>query len=61
MVIDSMLVYQFFNPDLSVEVFFKKEGTAEKWGVDFEIEDISTPAQLYCGLREISCEVCLLF
>ena len=32
MVIDSMFVYHFFDPDLRVEVIFRKERTAENSG-----------------------------
>ena len=34
-VIDSMFVYHF--PDLRVEMIFRKERTAVKWRIDFEI------------------------
>ena len=33
MVIDSMFVYQFVDPDLRVEIIFRKEGTAENGGL----------------------------
>ena len=39
MVIDSIFVYHFVDPDLKVEVIFRKEGTAENGGTDFEIGD----------------------
>ena len=44
MVIDSIFVYHFVDPDLKVEVIFRKEGTAENGGIDFEIGDIGTSA-----------------
>ena len=44
MVIDSMFVCHFVDLDLRVEVFFKKEGTAENGGIDFELGDIGTSA-----------------
>ena len=34
-----MLVYCIVNHDLGVKVFFEKEGSTEKGGVNFEIED----------------------
>ena len=39
MVIDSIFVYHFVNPELRDEVIFRKEGTAENGGFDFEKVD----------------------
>ena len=39
-----MFVYYFVDPDLMVEIIFRKERTAESWGIDFEIVDIGTSA-----------------
>ena len=61
MVIDSIFVYHFVDPDLRVEIIFRKEGTAEKWGIDFVISDISTSAHWYWRLKKIMCRACLLF
>ena len=36
MVIDSMFVYHFVDPDLRVETFFKKDEAAENGGIDFK-------------------------
>ena len=47
MVIDSMFVYHFVNPDLRVVVIFRKERTAENGGIDFEIVDINTTVHWY--------------
>ena len=47
MVIDSMFMYHFVNPDLRVEIIFRKERTAENRGTDFEIKDIDTSAHWY--------------
>ena len=44
MVIDSMFVCHFVDLDLRVEAFFKKEGTGENGGIDFELGDIGTSA-----------------
>ena len=60
MVINSMFVHHFVDPDLRIETFFEKEGTAENEGVDFEIEHIGTSAHLYWRLKKISCRACLL-
>ena len=60
MVINSMFVHHFVDPDLRIETFFEKEGTAENEGVDFEIEHIGTSAHLYWKLKKISCRACLL-
>ena len=35
----TLLVYQFFDSDQGVEIFFDKEGTVEKGDVDFETAD----------------------
>ena len=37
----------FVNPDLRVEIIFRKERTAESGGIDFEIVDIHTSAHWY--------------
>ena len=37
----------FVNPDLRVEIIFRKERTAESGGIDFEIVDIDTSAHWY--------------
>ena len=50
MVIDSMFVYQFVDSDLIVEIFSKKEVTAENGRVDFEIGNIDFPAELHWRL-----------
>ena len=47
MVIDSMFVYHFDDPDLRIEIIFRKEEIAEIGGVDFEIMDIDTSVHCY--------------
>ena len=42
-----MFVYHFVNPDLRVEIIFKKEKTVENEGIDFEIVDIDTSVHWY--------------
>ena len=42
-----MFVYHSVDPDLSVEIIFRKEGTAENGGIDFEIRDIGNSAHWY--------------
>ena len=37
-----MFAYHFVDPDLRVEMVFRKEGTTENWGIDYEIGDIGT-------------------
>ena len=44
MVIDSIFVYHFVDPDLKVEIIFRKGGTAENGVIDFETGDIGTSA-----------------
>ena len=39
-----MFVYYFVDPDLRVEIIFRKERTAESGGIDFEIVDMGTSA-----------------
>ena len=46
-VVNRILIYQFVDPDLRVEMFFEKEGATEKGGVDFEVGDTGTSAYLY--------------
>ena len=60
-IIGSMLVYHFVDPDLRVKIIFRKEGTTENGRIDFEIEDIGTSAHWYWRLKKISCRACLLF
>ena len=45
--IGSIFVYYFVDPDLRVEIIFRKERTAESGGIDFEIVDIDTSAHWY--------------
>ena len=47
MVIDSMFVYHFVNPDLRVEIIFRKERAAENEVIDFEIGITYTSAHWY--------------
>ena len=42
MVISSMFVTHFGDPDLRVEIFFKKEEAAENGDIDFDKGNIST-------------------
>ena len=53
-VIKSMSVYHFVDPDMRVDILFKKEEAAESGSVDFEIGDIGTSAHLYWKLNKIS-------
>ena len=48
-----MFVYHFVNPDLRVEIIFRKEETAENGDIDFEIGDIGTSAHLYWRLKKL--------
>ena len=36
-----MFVYHFVNPDLRVEIIFRKERTAENGRIDFEMVETS--------------------
>ena len=47
-----MFVYHFVNPDLRVEIIFRKEETAENGDIDFEIGDIGTSAHFYWRLKK---------
>ena len=42
-----MFVYYFIDPDLRVEIMFRKVRTVESGGIDFEIVDIDTSANWY--------------
>ena len=42
-----MFVYYFVDPDLTVEIIFRKERRAESGGIDFELVDIDTSAHWY--------------
>ena len=42
-----MLVYHFVDPDLRVEIIFRKERTAENGGIDFQIVDTDTSTHWY--------------
>ena len=57
MVIDSIFVYHFVDPDLKVEVIFRKEGIAENGGIDFEIGDIGTSPDWYWMLKKIAFKI----
>ena len=52
-----MFVYQFVDPDLRVEIFFEKDGTAENGDVDFEKGDIDISAHFYWRLKKTSCKI----
>ena len=56
-----MFVYHFVDPDLSVDIIFRKEGTAENRGIDYEIGDIGTSTHWYWRSKKISYRVWLLF
>ena len=56
-----MFVYHFVDPDLRVEIYFEKEGSAENGGVDFEIGDIDTSAYLYWRLKKLHGEPVCVF
>ena len=45
--IGSIFVYYFVDPDLRVEIIFRKERTAESGGIDSEIENRDTSAYWY--------------
>ena len=49
-----MFVYHFVDPDLKVEVVFRKVGTAENGGINFEIGDIGTSSNWYWRLQKIA-------
>ena len=42
-----MSVYYFVDPDLGVEIIFRKVRTAESGGIDFEIVNVDTSAHWY--------------
>ena len=42
-----MFVYCFVDPDLKVQIIFRKERTAESGRIDFEIVDMGNSAHWY--------------
>ena len=42
-----MFVYHFVDPDVRVEIIFRKARRAENEGIDFEIVDIDTSTHWY--------------
>ena len=42
-----MFIYYFVDPDLRVEIKFRKKRTAENGGIDFEIVNIDSSAHWY--------------
>ena len=46
-VINNIFVYDFVDNDLRVAIIFRKEGTAENGGIDFEKVDTDTSAHWY--------------
>ena len=46
-IIGSMIVYHFVDPDMTVEIIFRKKEAEEIARIDFEIMDIYTSAHCY--------------
>ena len=42
-----MIVYYFVDPELRVEIIFRKERTAESGRIDFEIVNMDTSVHWY--------------
>ena len=64
-----MFVYHFVDPDLRVEIIFRKEERSENWGIEFNIgyrdnifiyKDIGT-SHTVLEVEEMSCRACLLY
>ena len=55
-----LTVSHFVNPDLRVEIFFKKEGEVGNGGTHSEIGDVGTSAHLYWRLNQLTCKDGLL-
>ena len=49
-----MFVYCFFDPDLRVEIIFRKDGIAENGVFDFEIGDKGTSTHWSWRLKKMS-------
>ena len=56
-----MFVYHFVDPDLMVEIIFRKEQTTENGRIDFEIGVISTSAHWYWRLKKFRAEPVCFF
>ena len=61
MLIDSIYVYLFVDPDWGLRYSSKKRGAAEKEGIYFEIRDIDTSAHLHWGLKKIHAKPVWIF
>ena len=60
MVIDSIFAHHLLDPDLIVEIFFKKKGAVEYECADFEMVDLGTSAHVCWRFKKVSCRTCLL-
>ena len=60
-VLNSMLIYHFTDPDRGVKIFFGKEGATEKVALILKYGIELPVAHLHLGLKKISCRVCLLW
>ena len=56
-----MFVKHFVDPDLKAEIIFRKEGTAENEGIDFEIGRIGTSLHWYWRLEKFNPEPIFFF
>ena len=56
-----MFVYHFVDPDLRVDLRFKKDGATENTGVDFEIGDIGTSVHWYWKVKKFHWELASAF
>ena len=61
MVINTIFVRHFVDPDLGVEIFLEKELTIEKEGFGFKIRNRGTSSHLYRGLKKTHTEYACLF
>ena len=56
-----MFVYRFVDPDLRVEIIFRKDGIAENGVFDFEIGDKGTSTHWYWRLKKFHAEPVFFF
>ena len=59
-VINSMFLHHYVDPDPRVKTF-EKQGATEKRVTDCEMRDFGNSAYLHWRLMKVSCRICLLF
>ena len=61
MIINSIIVYHFVDPDLRFQIFFEEEGRTKNGSFDSEIENMGTSSNLYWELKKFHAEPVYFF